>query len=388
MMSEEFIVIIRPSFKRICGDACRAAVLNHLLFRIAYKCKDQPSERIQAGEVLWYATTEQMTSELADAWGTCKVRKEVNELVSMGLIGRTKDPVWGVNRTKHFYFGQEQCARLLQLCEEHNICVVHLDLPPEVVHLIYSSNANDKSIKCTCPEGEANDKSIGCIRYIYPMQMIDSSLANDKSIEAITKKDYKDNNKEIESGAAIADTTATAPPAVVEDGPKEQETPTKPKRTRTRKPAVEMTEEERTRVDAIFVYLDQLRQEVTRDPEEHYRRDRDAQEAVLQLLHDRKPTQERLRKIFLDMWNAPRDPKTGFYWRDNMTISAICKQYERKSMALVASEKKQQLDTTRTQPGSGYRIVSTDEAEQAGGMRVLTRQERDAQRNRGRTAVL
>lgn len=200
----KFIVIIRPEFMAFCKDACRSASFNHLLFRIAYKCKDQEKEKIQEGSVLWYATTEQITDEMSHAWGTCKVRGEVNTLVNMGLIGKCSNPSWGADRTKHFFFGQEQCAKFIQLCEENNICVVHLDLRPEVKHLIYSSNANDKSIKCTCAESvspeplqaEANDDSIKCIQSIHQMQAMDISNANDKSIKAIPKIDYKDNIKE------------------------------------------------------------------------------------------------------------------------------------------------------------------------------------------------
>ena len=199
----KYITIIRPEFMAFCKDACRAAALNHLLFRIAYKCKGQPKEKIQAGEVLWYAKTELLVSEMSDAWGVCKVRKEINGLIDMGLFGKENNPTWGADRTKHFCFGSKQCQVFINLCEQHNICIVHLGLPAEVVHLIYSSNANDKSIKCSCSEGEnveANDKFIGCKSYKHQMETIDISDANDKSIEAITKITTKittkDNNQE------------------------------------------------------------------------------------------------------------------------------------------------------------------------------------------------
>ena len=45
-----FITIIRPEFMTFCQDACRSAALNHLLFRIAYKAKDQTKEKIQTGQ--------------------------------------------------------------------------------------------------------------------------------------------------------------------------------------------------------------------------------------------------------------------------------------------------------------------------------------------------
>jgi hypothetical protein len=202
--ASKFITIIRPEFMTFCQDACRAAALNHLLFRIAYKSKDQPKENIQAGQILWYAKTALITGEMSNAWGVCKVRNEVNGLVDMNLIGRCNNPAWGADRTKHFFFGAEQCKVLVDLCEKNGICLVHLGLPAEVVHLIYSANANDKSIKCSCPDGEANDKSIKCIRSNHHLQMMIPSNAFDKNIEAITKnttKNYNKDNTEEERGA-------------------------------------------------------------------------------------------------------------------------------------------------------------------------------------------
>ncbi len=197
-MNSKFITIIRPSFMAFCEDACRAAAFNHLLFRIAGKSKDQPKEKIVAGDILWYAKTEQITEEIANAWGVCKVRKEVNSLIGMGIIGRCANPEWGADRTKHFCFGNKECKRFLQFCEKHEICVVHLGLSPEVTHLIYISSANDTCIKCTC----ANDESIECIRSNHQMETIDISDANDKSIEAIPIDiPTKDDTKEGESTA-------------------------------------------------------------------------------------------------------------------------------------------------------------------------------------------
>lgn len=205
----EFIVIIRPSFMKFCKDACRAAAFNHILFRIAGKAKDQRKEKIQNGDILWYAKTEQISEEMADAWGVCKVRKEVNAIVDMGIVGRRSNPTWGADRTKHFCFGQKECRKFLQLCEEHHICFVHLDLPDEVKHLIYVSNANDKSIKCTCA--------------IHQMETMDVSNANDKSIEAITIDlppidDNKEENKESVSPSVETTTqVSTHTPSEIND---------------------------------------------------------------------------------------------------------------------------------------------------------------------------
>ncbi len=185
--SREMVVIIRPSFMKFCQDGCRAAVFNHILYWIARKAKDQPRDNVQNGEITWYATTEEITVDLAHAWGVCKVRKEVNALIDLGVLGRSRNQAWGADRTKHFSFGRDQCAKLLSLCQEHHICLLHIGLPPEILHLIDLSNANDESIKCECPDTGANDRSIKCIRSIHQMQTIDVSNGNDESIGAISQ---------------------------------------------------------------------------------------------------------------------------------------------------------------------------------------------------------
>jgi hypothetical protein len=187
----EMVVIIRPSFMKFCLDGCRAAVFNHILYWIARKAKDQPRDKVQNGEVTWYATTEEITEDLAHAWGVCKVRKEVNALIEMGVLGRSQNQAWRADRTKHFFFGKEYCARLLSLCREQQICLLHIGLPDEITHLIDVSNANDESIKCSCPERGANDRSIESIRSIHQMQTMDLSNGNDTSIGAITQNSTK-----------------------------------------------------------------------------------------------------------------------------------------------------------------------------------------------------
>lgn len=211
----DFITIIRPQFMTFCKDACRSATFNHMLFRIAWKCKDQPKEKIQSGDVLWYAKNEQITNEMSNAWGVCKVRQEVEALIKMNLIGKRKNPAWGADRTKHFCFGSEQCEVFLKHCENNNICVVHLDLPVEVKHLIYSSVANDTSIKCCCERSEnaeANDKCIDSKSYNHQMVTIDVSDGNDESIKAIPKNTTKTTTEEHteESVPAAVESSATS----------------------------------------------------------------------------------------------------------------------------------------------------------------------------------
>ncbi len=184
--AKELVVIIRPSFMKFCKDGCRAAAFNHILYWIARKAKGQPQEKIQNGEIAWYATTEEVTEGLANAWGVCKVRQEVNALITMGIIGRDKNRQWGADRTKHFIFGKEQCSKLLELCQEYSVCLHAIGLSTDVIQMINISFAP-----------EASDKTIVCKCGYHQMQIIDPSdahaQANDKSIEAITK--VKDSTK-------------------------------------------------------------------------------------------------------------------------------------------------------------------------------------------------
>jgi predicted transcriptional regulator len=175
----EIVVIIRPSFMKFCKDGCKAAIFNHILYWIAKKAKGQPQEAILSGEITYYATTDELAEQMAGAWGYQKVRKEVNDLIDMGIIGRGKNPTWGADRTKHFYFGKEQHGKLLELCQKHNIDLSKIGLSSEVTDLIKHftnpSNAIDQSVKC--PEHK---------------QFTDMSNANDKYVRAITKDTTKD----------------------------------------------------------------------------------------------------------------------------------------------------------------------------------------------------
>jgi hypothetical protein len=168
-MSNELTVFIRPSFAKVSGDPCKAALFDHILYQIAKKAKGQPREAIQEGKFTYYKTNEELTELMLNTWGLCKVRKAVNDLIELGLLGRSKSP-WGADRTKHFYFGQDQCRKLLDLCQEHTICLHKIGVDAKVIQLMISSNGNDDFIKCSCG------------------QMIKSSNGNDESIEAITTR--------------------------------------------------------------------------------------------------------------------------------------------------------------------------------------------------------
>lgn len=191
--STEVITIIRPSFMKFCQDGCKAAAFNHILYWIARKAKGESIEKIQAGEVYWHGTTDEITEGMANAWNDQKVRREVNSLVDMGLIGRTSNPRWKVDRTKFFFFGPEQCEIFLEICKKHAICLFGLGLCKEVLRLLACcAKAKLNLIKCSCG---CHDKQ--CIRFSDGMIIFSDAKLN--LIGTITKDSSKDNNKGEES---------------------------------------------------------------------------------------------------------------------------------------------------------------------------------------------
>ena len=147
----EMVVIIRPSFKRFCGgDACQAALFNHLLYWIAQKAEGQEKSKVQAGEAHWYGTAEEICAGLDHSWSINKVRKELKALKDAGLVGQTRNPVKGWDQTRHYFIGSEQGTAIRAACEQHGICLLHLGLRPDVLHLLTMVNAFHTSGKCSC----------------------------------------------------------------------------------------------------------------------------------------------------------------------------------------------------------------------------------------------
>ena len=152
IVSHEMVVIIRPSFKKICEqDPCRAALLNHLLYWIGQKAKGQETEKIRSGEVYWYGSNADICSAgLDDSWSMWKVRKEIRALVECGLIGQRHNLAKGWDREYHYFFGEEQGLILRVACQEHHICLCHLGLSADVLHLLKTVNAFAVFSRCIC----------------------------------------------------------------------------------------------------------------------------------------------------------------------------------------------------------------------------------------------
>lgn len=305
----ELIVIIRPSFMKFCKDGCRAALFNHILYWISKKAKDEPQEAIQSGEVTWYAKNEALTQQMADAWGSEKVRTETNNLVKMGLIGRGRNSMFGADRTKHFYFGKEQCEKLFELCHEHEICLACLGLDNDIVHLI-------KTVKQICNPRNANHESVKCFVCPKHEHFWDSGLANHESVKAITKISTKTFTKETDKEASTSTVT--------------QQTQTSPRSD------VLSPSPSKKLIEDWFAHFDQLYRKKSGIANYRYsRRDTKIKDAIVKLM-ETGATFEQVEFVFNDIW----DDKDAFWQEHKGKVWVVESQFATRVAKINAAAQK------------------------------------------------
>src|SRR6266567_4308187 len=158
----EMVIIIRPSFKKVCGpDACRAGLYNHILYRLAKKAKNEPEKDVREGNIFWFASAEDICQDIDEAWCVNKVRKEVNKLVDGGLLGQRHNPIKKWDRKFQYFISEEQGKKLLERCEAEGICLLHIGLNAEVLHLLHMVNAFNKNGGCICQKEEMELPNMG-----------------------------------------------------------------------------------------------------------------------------------------------------------------------------------------------------------------------------------
>ena len=196
----EMIIIIRPSFKKICGpDACRAALYNHILYRLAQKAKKEPDNKVKQGDVYWYASAEEICKDMDDAWCVNKIRKELKPLVEAGILGQRHNPVKGFDRKFQYFIGIEQGKSLREKCKDEDICLLHIGLNAEVLHLLHMVNAFTKNGACICQIDEMELPNV-----------VDASTINGGAIPKGSTKGSTKGSQEDNSVAAIAQHTPTS----------------------------------------------------------------------------------------------------------------------------------------------------------------------------------
>src|SRR6266567_569506 len=192
----EPIVIIRPSFKKICdGEPCRAALFNHILYWIARKRK--------SGIDYWYSTGDGLYHDLAESWGVTQVRREVKALINSNLVGVLKNPRMAIDRTKHFFFQSAQAAVFFAKCAAEKICFACIGLCKEVIDLL---NAHLIDLLNAPTKDEAIDKSVKCLCAQHQEHLMELSKPFDKSITPITQVSYSES---VSSSESISESNIT-----------------------------------------------------------------------------------------------------------------------------------------------------------------------------------
>ncbi|HEY0756769.1 MAG TPA: hypothetical protein VGD98_22650 [Ktedonobacteraceae bacterium] len=123
----------------------------------------------------------------------------------------------------------------------------------------------------------------------------------------------------------------------------------------------------------FFDLFDTLLREVSGNPQARYERNREDSEYLTTLLAANQTgpalvTTDRLRAVYLRLWHLPKDKRTGFYWREHMSIKAICKNYSTQVIALAASS------PCATRPVHQYTLTALSERQTSVSMAGLQEQ--------------
>lgn len=95
-------------------------------------------------------------------------------------------------------------------------------------------------------------------------------------------------------------------------------------------------------IERYLALFDELHKEVTGDPDDPgylvSKVDREKLTALLEanIKKPRYVTPEKLRVVYLLLWNRPKDEHSGFHWQQHMKIKNVCEQYPQEAMTLSA----------------------------------------------------
>lgn len=182
--------------------------------------------------------------------------------------------------------------------------------------------------------------------------LCETEVIEDKQEDIKAREDRQESVIVVTANADANDTPAL--PEKTQETPAEQ--PQEKKRA-TRKPRAkkfEIAAELQDRVKMVYEHLDAWRQEITGDPEEHFSHDVESDQSICSLFDGKPPTHKKLKQVCNDLWNEPRNTRSGYWAREHMTIPFICKQYKAKSILLAASDKKPQEQQPTSYSVGGY----------------------------------
>lgn len=121
--------------------------------------------------------------------------------------------------------------------------------------------------------------------------------------------------------------------------------------------------EEEKRINDVFDCLDKVASEVlTKEKGEPfeftYGRPETDRERIYELLKGRTVSSQRLRAVYIHMWNIPKSPTTGFEWKKNMSIAAICRHYDTMLIAAMSDRQSQPSESSGEPTPSNIRTLT------------------------------
>lgn len=147
--------------------------------------------------------------------------------------------------------------------------------------------------------------------------------------------------------------------------------PEKPKRTRAPKTPTISPDD----LDLYRRVFDDCRREALDDESEGYPHTKASDDCIAKLLElnrsrPRFVTPQKLHAVFVHMWNLPKDERSGFHWRNKMSIKAICNNYETFALELttIAKEKQRQSRPITTEEARKQAREKAQAGELLGGL--------------------
>jgi hypothetical protein len=130
--------------------------------------------------------------------------------------------------------------------------------------------------------------------------------------------------------------TRSASPASPEEVAVASEKPTgKGRRRKPKAPKVEPVAPER--IEEVIACMEGAIRELTGESDFTYARTKKAADDVADLLRGRTVAPVSLTAVMTRLYETPPDKRTGFDWKEHMTIAAICRNYDRVRVQLAAS---------------------------------------------------
>lgn len=348
---EEYLALaLACTYKKPTGKSKASPYCKALILAIA---EGWTNNKRGCKDLTFYMTYEQWGESMYGMFSRPVIIDSVSELVGEKLLSREIFRVGGKDTFRYLFNHTEVNARLKSLeAKEPNVTRQLIDAEtgkkvdpsinlPLTSKLIYPDpSINLPNIESTqhlsTEHKETYDADASRTLADYSLEEIAAYLAAHTNQPELSTPIVDKSPEQVATSNPIASDTPEAP-TQNENGSQEQPAPGK----KPRRPARTLDDTTKARVERVFSYFDKLKQEMTGDPEAKYVRTKTAIGEIKDTLLPCAPTEQRLRKVYMALWNTPRDARSGFEWKKNMTIKAVCGQYEARVIDIIAEEKRE-----------------------------------------------